>query len=154
MKVTKKNEYNLPYVVFISKILRLQNVDIKNEITIGDNKKNVIKKLFLEHSGLRKSKEGWFFKDEFFPDIDKVDPTNIDKSKYEFITQTKFEEFVEVKFKRPDEKMSMLQKYFTELHKKMDYALRINTFGDTSIDDSESEKKSLDENIVESFEKE
>ncbi|KOM48033.1 hypothetical protein LR48_Vigan07g173700 [Vigna angularis] len=140
MKVAKKNEYHLPYVVFISRILRLQNVDITNEITIVDNKKNVIEKLFLEHSGLRKSKEGWIFKDEFCPDTDKVDPINIDKSRYEFRPQTRLKEFVEVRFKRLDEKMSMLQKSFTKLHRKMDYALRINAFGDTFVDDFEARR--------------
>ncbi|KOM43583.1 hypothetical protein LR48_Vigan05g118800 [Vigna angularis] len=154
MKVAKKNEYHLPYVVFISKILRLQNVDITNEITIVGNKRNVIEKLFLEHSGLRKSKEGWIFKEKFCSDTDKVDPINIDKSRYEFRPQTKFEEFVEVRFKRLDEKMSMLQKSFTELHRKMDYALRINAFGDTYVDDSESEKNNADEKIVKSSETE
>ncbi|KOM48048.1 hypothetical protein LR48_Vigan07g175200 [Vigna angularis] len=145
---------HLPYVVFISRILRLQNVDIKNEITIGDNKKKVIEKLFLEHSGLRKRKEGWIFKDKVCPETDKVDPVNIDMSKYEFRPQTKFGEFVEVRFKRLDEKMPMLQKSFTKLHKKMDYSLRINAFGDTSVDDSESEKNSAYEKIVEPSETE
>ncbi|KOM48093.1 hypothetical protein LR48_Vigan07g179700 [Vigna angularis] len=101
-KVAKKNEYHLPYAVFINRILRLQSVDITNEITIIDNKKNVIEKLFLEHSGLRKGKEGWIFKDELCPDTDEVDPINTDKSRYEFRPQTRFEEFVEVRFKRLD----------------------------------------------------
>ncbi|KOM48332.1 hypothetical protein LR48_Vigan07g203600 [Vigna angularis] len=146
--------YALQTIVFISRILRLENVDITNEITIVDIKKNVIEKVFLEHLGLGKGKEGWIFKDELCPDTDKVDPINIDKSRYEFRPQTRFEEFVEVRFKRLDEKMSMLQKSFTELHRKMDYALRINAFGETFVDDSESKKNSANEKIVESSEME
>lgn len=45
----------------------------------------------------------------------------------------------------------MLQRSFTELHRKMDCALRINVFGDTYVDDFESEKNSADEKIVKSF---
>lgn len=51
---------------------------------------------------------------------------------------------------RLDNKMSMLQRSFSELHRKMDYALRINAFGGTSEDDYESENNSADEKIVES----
>ncbi|KOM58347.1 hypothetical protein LR48_Vigan11g138100 [Vigna angularis] len=114
-------------------IMRLQNVDTTNDIIIS-------------------CKEGWIFKDEYCPSTDEVNPINIYTSRYKFRPQTRFEEFVDERFKRLDEKMSMLQRSFTELHRKIDYALRINAFGDTSVDDSESEKNSADEKIVESSE--
>lgn len=50
--------------------------------------------------------------------------------------------------------MSMLQRFFTEMHRKMDYALRINAFGETSVDDFESEKNYANKKIVESSESE
>lgn len=102
--------------------------------------------------GLRKSIKGWIFKDEYYPRTDEADPISIDASRYKFRPQTEFEKFVDVKFKRLDNKMSMLQRSFSELHRKMDYALRINAFGGTSKDDFESEKNSTDEKIIESSE--
>ncbi|KOM31482.1 hypothetical protein LR48_Vigan01g103700 [Vigna angularis] len=108
----------------------VKNVDITNERTICCNKQNVLEELFLDSVGFRKGKEGWVFKDEYIP------------------------EFVDERFKRLDEKMMMLQRSFTKLHQKMDYVLRINAFGDTSIDDSESGKNSAEEKIVESSETE
>ncbi|KOM41083.1 hypothetical protein LR48_Vigan04g128100 [Vigna angularis] len=98
---------------------------------------------------LAKKKEGWIFKDEHCPGTDEVNPINIDTSRYKFRPQTRFEEFIDERFKRLDEKMSMLQRSFTELHRKMDYALRINAFGDTSVDDSESEEDNAYVKIVE-----
>ncbi|KOM50030.1 hypothetical protein LR48_Vigan08g085700 [Vigna angularis] len=110
--------------------------------------------LFLNSVGLKTSKYGWLLKDEYLPGIDEVNPVNVDTSRYKFRPQTRFEEFVDERFNRLDEKMTMLQRSFTELHRKMDYALRINAFGDTSVDDSKSEKNSADEKVVESSETE
>ncbi|KOM25851.1 hypothetical protein LR48_Vigan197s002000 [Vigna angularis] len=119
LKIAKQKEYHLPYGVFINSV------------------------------GFRKVKEGWIFKDEYIPSIEEMNPLNIDSSKYKFMPETRFEEFVDERFKRLDEKMVMLQRSFSELHRKMDYALRINAFGDTSIDDSESGKNNADKKIVE-----
>ncbi|KOM26953.1 hypothetical protein LR48_Vigan347s000700 [Vigna angularis] len=85
---------------------------------------------------------------------EEMNPLNIDSSKYKFMPETRFEEFVDERFKRLDEKMIMLQRSFSEVHRKMNYALRRNAFGDTSIDDSESGKSSADKKIVESSETE
>ncbi|KOM48286.1 hypothetical protein LR48_Vigan07g199000 [Vigna angularis] len=154
LKCAKQKEYHLQYGVFISRILRKQNVDITNEKTICRNKKNVLEKMFLDSVGFRKVKEGWVFKDEYIPSTKEMNPQNVDLSRYKFKPETKFEEFVDERFKRLDEKMMMLQRSFTELHRKMDYALRINAFGDTSVDDSDSGKNSADKKIVESSETE
>ncbi|KOM50081.1 hypothetical protein LR48_Vigan08g090800 [Vigna angularis] len=148
----KHKEYYLLYVVFISRILRIKNVVITNEMTICCNKRNILEKLFLNSVGLKKSKDGWLFKDKYIPGTDEVNPVNVDTSTYEFKPQTRFEEFVDERFKRLDEKMAMPQRSFTELHRKMDYALRINAFGDTFEDDSESDKNNADKKIVESSE--
>ncbi|KOM48360.1 hypothetical protein LR48_Vigan07g206400 [Vigna angularis] len=82
--------------------------------------------------------------------IEKLFLDHIDK----FKPLKRFEKFVVERFSRLDDKMSMLQRSFTELHREMDYALRINAFGDTSIDDSESEKNCANEKIVKSSESE
>ncbi|KOM29677.1 hypothetical protein LR48_Vigan743s001000 [Vigna angularis] len=152
IKVARKKEYYLPYVVFISRILRFHGVDITNEVTICCNKKDGIEKLFLDHIGLRKSEEGWIFKDEYYPGTDEFNPVNIDISKDKFKPLTGFEKFVVERFSRLDDKMPMLQRSFAELHRKMDYALKINAFSDTSIDYSDSEKNYADEKILKSSE--
>ncbi|KOM50032.1 hypothetical protein LR48_Vigan08g085900 [Vigna angularis] len=154
IKFAKQKEYHLPYAVFISMILRIQNVDITNEMMICCNKRNNLEKMFLNSIGLRKSKDGWLFKDEYISSTDEVKPMNVDTSRYEFRPQIRFKEFVDERCKRLDKKMAMLQRSFTELRRKMDYALRINAFGDTSVDDSESEKNSADKKIMESSETE
>ncbi|KOM34923.1 hypothetical protein LR48_Vigan02g107300 [Vigna angularis] len=93
LKFAKQKKYHLPYGVFISKILRMQNVDITHERTICCNKQNVLEELFLDSVGFRKGKEGWIFKDEYIPGTDEMNPINIDSSRYEFRPQTRFEEF-------------------------------------------------------------
>ncbi|KOM43102.1 hypothetical protein LR48_Vigan05g070600 [Vigna angularis] len=108
LKFAKQKEYHLPYGVFISKILRMQNVDITHERTICCNKHNVLEELFLYLVGFRKGKEGWIFKDEYIPGTDEMNPVNIDSARYEFRPQTRFEEFVDERFKRLDKKMMML----------------------------------------------
>ncbi|KOM48265.1 hypothetical protein LR48_Vigan07g196900 [Vigna angularis] len=104
----------------------------------------------IDSVGFRKVKEGWIFKDEYIPSTEEMNPLNVDLSRYNFKPETRFEEFLDERFKRLDEKMMMLQRSFTELHRKMDYALRINAFGDTSVDDSDSGKSSVDKKIMES----
>ncbi|KOM57415.1 hypothetical protein LR48_Vigan11g044800 [Vigna angularis] len=84
LKFAKQKEYHLPYGVFISKILRMQNVDITHERKICCNKQNVLEELFLDSVGFRKGKEGWIFKDEYIPGTDEMNPVNIDSSRYEF----------------------------------------------------------------------
>ncbi|KOM52129.1 hypothetical protein LR48_Vigan09g078800 [Vigna angularis] len=132
----------------------MQNVDITNEKTICCNKKNIFERLFLNFVGFRNVREGWVFKDEYIPSTKEMNPQNVDLSRYKFKPETKFEEFMDERFKRLDEKMLMLQRSFTELHRKMDYALRINAFGDTSVDDSDNGKNSADKKIMGSSERE
>ncbi|KOM26485.1 hypothetical protein LR48_Vigan277s000500 [Vigna angularis] len=147
-------EYHLPYDVFISRVLRYHEVDVSNEVTIGCTKKNMIEKLFLDHMWLKRNENGWFFKDEQRPKTEEAQSINIDVSKYHFRPQTDFEKFVVDQFKSRDDKMSKLQKSFSELHRKMDYALRINAFSGTSKDDSGNEQDKTDKNLIETSDSE
>ncbi|WVZ17477.1 hypothetical protein V8G54_010459 [Vigna mungo] len=99
--------------------------------------------------GLRKDVDDYLFKDEHCPGTEEAEPINIDISRYQFRRQIDFEKFVVDQFKRHDNKMSKLQKSFSELHRKMDYALMINAFGGTSKEDSRSEKDNADEKLLE-----
>ncbi|WVZ05058.1 hypothetical protein V8G54_018404 [Vigna mungo] len=83
-KVTRQQEYNLPYVVFISKVLMYHGVNVSNEVIISCIKKNVFEKLFLDHIGLRRNEN--------------------------FRPRSDFEKFVFNQFDRQDDKLSKLQK--------------------------------------------
>lgn len=69
IKVTRQQDYHLPYVVFISRVLRHHGVNVSNEVTIGCTKKNVIEKMFLDHMELRRDEHCWFFEDEHHPEM-------------------------------------------------------------------------------------
>ncbi|KOM50129.1 hypothetical protein LR48_Vigan08g095600 [Vigna angularis] len=56
--------FNLPYGVFISRVLILQGVDIFEEDRLLCNKSQKIGKASLTHIGLKKTADGWFFRDE------------------------------------------------------------------------------------------
>lgn len=90
IKIAKQKEYHQPYVVLISRILRIQNVDITNERKICCNKRNALEKLFLDSVGLTKSKEGWIFKDEYLPGTNEMNHINVDTSRYKFKPQTRY----------------------------------------------------------------
>ncbi|KOM28350.1 hypothetical protein LR48_Vigan530s000200 [Vigna angularis] len=64
IKVNKQKVYHLPYVFFISKMLRHYYMNLIDEVTLGCSKMNQIWKPTQHHMGLRKNKNGWVFKDE------------------------------------------------------------------------------------------
>ncbi|KOM43569.1 hypothetical protein LR48_Vigan05g117400 [Vigna angularis] len=109
----------------------------------------LIEKLALCHMGLRKDEKGWSFKYEHVPKVEEVKPIGVDKSKYYFKPQSEFEKFVVDLLKKQDDKLSKLQKSLSGLHRKLDYALRINAFGGTSEDDTEGEENKTDEEFIE-----
>ncbi|KOM24987.1 hypothetical protein LR48_Vigan38s000300 [Vigna angularis] len=59
-----KHARHLPYVVFISKILTLQGVDVSGEKKCSCKSSNVINRNTLTSIGLVKTTNGWCFKDE------------------------------------------------------------------------------------------
>ncbi|KOM26455.1 hypothetical protein LR48_Vigan272s004300 [Vigna angularis] len=87
--------------------------------------------------------------DEHVPVFEEVKPIGVDKSKYCFKPQSKFEKFVVEQFKKQDVKLSMLQKSFSVLHRKLDYALKINAFGGTSEDNFVNEENKTNEGFIE-----
>ncbi|KOM37322.1 hypothetical protein LR48_Vigan03g070300 [Vigna angularis] len=59
-----KHARHLPYVVFISKILTFQGVDVSGEKKCSCNYSNMINRNTLTSIGLVKTTKGWCFKDE------------------------------------------------------------------------------------------
>lgn len=143
-KITRQQVYHLPYVVFISRLLRHHGLNVSNEVTLSCSKKNMIEKLSLHHIGLRRDEKEWSFKDEHLPEVEEVEPIGVDKSKYHFKPQSEFEKFVVDKFKGQDDKLSKLQKSLSSMHRKLDYALKISAFGGTSEDESGSKEDKSD----------
>lgn len=84
VKINKQYIYHLPYVVFISKVLRHYYIDLTGEVTLDCSKKNIVEKLALHHMGLRKDENGWSFKDEHMPLVEEIEPLRVHKSEYSF----------------------------------------------------------------------
>lgn len=117
-------------------------------MTLGCSKKNRIKKLALHHMGLRKDEKCWSLKDEHVPVMEEVEPISVDKSNYCFKPQFEFEKFVVEQFKKQDVKLSKVQKSLSDLHRKLDRALKINAFGGTPEDDSVNEEDKTNEDFI------
>ncbi|KOM48135.1 hypothetical protein LR48_Vigan07g183900 [Vigna angularis] len=63
IKAGVDNRHNLPYGVFISKVLAHQQVDLNGEVKIECNRSNEIGKAILSCIGMKKIVDGWFFRD-------------------------------------------------------------------------------------------
>ncbi|KOM48460.1 hypothetical protein LR48_Vigan07g216400 [Vigna angularis] len=121
-KITRQHVYHLPYVVFISRILRHHGVYVSNEVTLGCSKKNMIEKMALHHMGLRKDEKGWSFKDEI----------------------------MFLKWKRLSLLVLTSPSTPSSLNKNLKIGLCIeNAFGGTSEDESENEEDKIDEEFIE-----
>ncbi|KOM55600.1 hypothetical protein LR48_Vigan10g149200 [Vigna angularis] len=71
----------LPYGVFISRVLKHHQVDLTGEKKIRCTESNKIGKAALKHNGLKKTQDGWVFKD-------------VDETPSTFTPQIEFETFV------------------------------------------------------------
>ncbi|KAG2396799.1 uncharacterized protein HKW66_Vig0230740 [Vigna angularis] len=80
IEIESSHGHILPYGVFISRVLKHHQVDLTGEKTIWCTKSNEIGKATLRHNGLKKTKDGWVFKD-------------VDETPSTFTPQTEFERF-------------------------------------------------------------
>ncbi|KOM54842.1 hypothetical protein LR48_Vigan10g073400 [Vigna angularis] len=95
-----KYAQKLPYGVFISKVLKLQGVDVSQEDRLLCNKSQEICILRLFSIGLERTMNGWFFRDEL---IVRSTPTpHVDHTA--FIPQTDFEKYVVDQFRKKSER--------------------------------------------------
>ncbi|KOM47934.1 hypothetical protein LR48_Vigan07g163800 [Vigna angularis] len=103
-----KHARHLPYVVFISKILTLQGVDVSGENKCSCNCSNVINRNSLNSIGLVKTTKGWCFKDEenMVQSFGSTPALNEDRTN--FVPETNFERFVVEKLKRLEQKIDTL----------------------------------------------
>ncbi|KOM27165.1 hypothetical protein LR48_Vigan404s001600 [Vigna angularis] len=112
-----KHAQHLPYVVFISKILTLQGVDVSVEKKCSCNCSNVINRNTLTSIGLVKTTKGWCFKDEENMVQRFGSKPALNEDRTNFVPETNFERFVVEKLRRLEQKIDALH----EKKNKNDY---------------------------------
>ncbi|KOM54835.1 hypothetical protein LR48_Vigan10g072700 [Vigna angularis] len=112
-----KHARHLPYVVFISKIVTLQGVDVSGEKKCSCNCSNVINRNTLTSIGLLKTTKGWCFKDEENMVQSSGSTLALNEDRTNFVPETNFERFVVEKLKRLEQKIDALH----EKKNKNDY---------------------------------
>ncbi|KOM43543.1 hypothetical protein LR48_Vigan05g114700 [Vigna angularis] len=103
-----KHARHLPYVVFISKILTLQGVDVSGEKKCSCNCSNVINRNTLTSIGLVKNTKGWCFKDEENMVQSSRSTPALNEDRTNFVSETNFERFAVEKLKRLEQKIDTL----------------------------------------------
>ncbi|KAG2372022.1 hypothetical protein LR48_Vigan05g106200 [Vigna angularis] len=114
----------LPYGVFISSVLKHRQVDLTGEKKIGCTKSNEIGKVALTFNGLKKTKDGWVFKD-------------VDETSSTFTPHTEFERSGMDQFRRLSTRISKVEKSLIMIHKKLDEdnALKTPSASESNDDD-------------------
>ncbi|KOM50078.1 hypothetical protein LR48_Vigan08g090500 [Vigna angularis] len=120
-----KYAHKLPYGVFISKVLVLQGVDVFEEDRLLCNKSQEICIGSLFSIGLKRTVNGWFFRDE----------------KIAFNPQTDFEKYVVDEFRKMSERVERVENTHFRLEKKGDVLNKngIGSENEESDDDSTGE---------------
>ncbi|KOM43484.1 hypothetical protein LR48_Vigan05g108800 [Vigna angularis] len=103
-----KHARHLPYVVFISKILTLQGVDVSGEKKCCCNYSNVINRNTLTSTGLLKTTKGWCFKDEEKMVQSSGSTPALNEDRTNFVPETNFEIFVVEKLRKLEQKIDAL----------------------------------------------
>ncbi|KAG2403044.1 uncharacterized protein HKW66_Vig0246860 [Vigna angularis] len=89
------------------KLFKHHQVDLTGEKKIWCTESNEIGKAALRHNGLKKTKDGWVFKD-------------VDETPSTFTPQTEFERFVVDQFRMLSTRISKVEKSLIMIHKKSD----------------------------------
>ncbi|BAT89089.1 hypothetical protein VIGAN_05277200, partial [Vigna angularis var. angularis] len=110
IEIARLHTHNLPYGVFINTVLKHPQVDLTGETKVGCTKTNEIGKVTLTFIGLKKTEDGWVFKDVRAPIMDEVEPSSIDDTPSSFTPHTKFERFVVDQFQRLSTRISKVER--------------------------------------------
>ncbi|KOM48173.1 hypothetical protein LR48_Vigan07g187700 [Vigna angularis] len=106
--VGTKHARHLPYVVFISKNLTLQGVNVSGEKKCSCNCSNVINRNTLTSIGLVKTTKRWCFKDEENMVESSGSTPALNEDRTNFVPETNFERFVLEKLRRLEQKIDAL----------------------------------------------
>ncbi|KAG2380590.1 uncharacterized protein HKW66_Vig0248980 [Vigna angularis] len=107
IEIASSHGHILPYGVFISRVLKHHQVDLTSEKKIWCTESNEIGKAKFRHNGLKKTKDGWVFKD-------------VDKTPSTFTPQIEFERFVVDQVQRLSTRISKVEKSLIMIYKKSD----------------------------------
>ncbi|KOM48264.1 hypothetical protein LR48_Vigan07g196800 [Vigna angularis] len=107
IEIASSHGHIFPYGVFITRVLKHHQVDLTGENKIWCTESNEIGKATLRHNGLKKTKDGWVFKD-------------VDETPSTFTPQTEFERFVVDQFRMLSTRISKVEKSLIMIHKKSD----------------------------------
>ncbi|KOM37638.1 hypothetical protein LR48_Vigan03g102000 [Vigna angularis] len=108
--------------------LKHHQVDLTGEKKIWCTESNEIGKAALRHNGLKKTKDGWVFKD-------------VDETPSTFTPQTKCERFVMDQFRRLSTRISKVEKSLIMIHKKSDEDNALITPSASESDDEDDTTK-------------
>ncbi|KOM34722.1 hypothetical protein LR48_Vigan02g087200 [Vigna angularis] len=129
---------NLPYGVFISKILSLSEIALTSETKITCTRNNQIGKVTLTCIGLKKTALGCIFSDVQNSTNDQDIPDS-DSEQILLSPKSEFEKFVVNKFEKVSKRTSMMKKSLMGMNEKMDEIIKNYVESSTSTEGSTDE---------------
>ncbi|KOM51771.1 hypothetical protein LR48_Vigan09g043000 [Vigna angularis] len=109
IEIARLHDHNLPYGVIISSVLKHHQVDLIGENKVRCIKSNEISKAALTFIGLKKTEDGWVFRDE-------AEPSSVNETPSTFTPHTEFERFVVDQFQRLSTIISKVEKFVIRIH--------------------------------------
>lgn len=128
------DEHNLPYGVFINKVLTLHRVFLTGETKLVYNKTNEIRKTILTCIGMKKTTDGWVFRDVQTQARNKVELSYSYENSISFTSGSEFERFIMNKFKRTSKRTWKLKKYVFRMEIKMDELIKNYVDSSSSVE--------------------
>lgn len=148
------NENNLPYGVFISKMLTLHQVVLTRETKVICNKTNEIQKAILTCIGMKKTADDWVFRDVQTQTRNEAEMSDSDDKSVSFTPRYEFERFVMSRFRRTYGKAGMLKKSMFRMEKKMDKLIKNYVDNSSLIERSHEDDESIEEDSMDESESE
>ncbi|KOM49999.1 hypothetical protein LR48_Vigan08g082600 [Vigna angularis] len=146
---------NLPYGVFISKILSLSEITLTGETMITCNITNQIGKVTLTCIGLKKTALGWIFNDVQSPSKDQDEVPDSDSKQILLSSKSEFEKSMVKMFEKVSKRASMMKKSLMRINEKMDKIIKNYVESSTSTEEStDGVEESSDADSMESSETE
>ncbi|KOM48373.1 hypothetical protein LR48_Vigan07g207700 [Vigna angularis] len=139
--------HNLPYGLFISKVLTLHQVVLTRETRVVCNRTNEIGKAILTCIGMKKNDDGWAFRDVQTQVRSKVEMFDYDENSMSFTPESEFERNIVNTFKRIFEKSLKLEKSLFRMENKVDKLIKNYVDSSSSIEVSDDDDKSSEEDF-------
>ncbi|KOM55791.1 hypothetical protein LR48_Vigan10g168300 [Vigna angularis] len=126
------------------------SVDVLEEDILLCNKSHEIDEATLTDIGLKKSVNGWFFKDEETAVTSLGSSLTPDEDLIAFTPQTEFEKYVVEQFRKTSKRSLRIEKTLFILEKKVDVLKQKGIRSDSTTEDTDdSDDESTDEDSME-----